>query len=101
MTKIIWTQRALSDLENILEYIAKDSVKYSILTIEKLISTTNFLQSNQRIGRIVPELNREDIRELISGNYKIIYRTSSEEMVHILTVHHSSILLKNNPFIKR
>lgn len=37
MVKIVWTDRALTDLEDIAEYIEKDSVKYARLTIRKLI----------------------------------------------------------------
>jgi plasmid stabilization system protein ParE len=41
-------------------------------------------------GRIVPELENNEIRELIEGNYRIVYRVKAKDYVEILTVHHSS-----------
>lgn len=47
------------------------------------------------MGRIVPEKNDKSIRELIIGNYRIIYQYQvKKEIVSILTVHHSSIPFK-------
>jgi toxin ParE1/3/4 len=101
MVKIIWTGRSLKDLEEIGEYISKDSPKYAKLTLEKLIETANLIESSQLIGRVVPEVNQKDIRELITGNYRIIYQILEKEYAYILTVHHSSRLLSNNPAIKK
>jgi toxin ParE1/3/4 len=53
--------------------------------------------SNTLIGRMVPELNQKDIREIIAGNYRIIYQITNQKTAFILTVHHSSRLLSNNP----
>jgi len=99
MVKVIWTERSLKDLEEIGEYISKDSPKYARLTLEKLIETARLIEHNQLIGRIVPEINQRDIRELITGSYRIIYQVSENENAHILTVHHSSRLLSNNPIL--
>ncbi|MDQ3021191.1 MAG: type II toxin-antitoxin system RelE/ParE family toxin [Bacteroidota bacterium] len=53
--------------------------------------------SHPKAGRIVPELSDEKIRELIKGNYRIIYRIVNKKKVDIITVHHSKRLLSNNP----
>jgi toxin ParE1/3/4 len=97
MVKIIWTARSLSDLEDIGDFISNDSHRYAKLTLEKLLEMTKMIKRDQRIGRIVPELNQEDIREIITGNYRIIYQIVNTELSYILTVHHSSRLLSNNP----
>jgi toxin ParE1/3/4 len=95
MVKIIWTQRSLTDLKSIAEYISQDSIKYASLTIERLIDVTSYLESNPRIGRMVPEMRRQDkIREIIYGNYRIIYQITSTQTIHILTVHHSAKRLR-------
>jgi toxin ParE1/3/4 len=95
MVKIIWTQRSLTDLKSIAEYISKDSAKYASLSIERIIDVTKHLENNPRIGRMVPELGRNDkIREIIFGNYRIIYKITSNLTVHILTVHHSAKRLR-------
>lgn len=100
MGEINWTEKALNDLHDIGEYISKDSNRYASLTLEKLIETARLIEDNPFIGRIVPELNIEEIREIITGNYRIIYQISESEAINILTIHHSSRLLANNPFLE-
>jgi toxin ParE1/3/4 len=101
MVKVIWTARSLKDLEEIGEYISKDSLKYAKLTLEKLIEMAKLIEANRLIGRIVPEVGQNDIREIITGNYRIIYQTKVKGSAYILTVHHSSRLLSNNPVFKK
>jgi toxin ParE1/3/4 len=95
MVKVIWTQRSLTDLKSIADYISKDSIKYASLTIERIINVTSYLETNPKIGRMVPEMRRQSkIREIIYGNYRIIYKITNTKAVHILTVHHSSKQLR-------
>jgi len=101
MVKIIWTQRSLTDLKSIGEYISQDSIKYASLTIERLFDVTKYLETNPRIGRMVPEMGRKDkFREIIYGNYRIIYKITSTLTVHILTVHHSSKRLRQTSLLR-
>ena len=94
MVKIIWTEFAIEDLKSIHEYISKDSKVYADRFIEKLISRVDQLESNPHSGRVVPEFNIEIIRELIEGNYRIIYKINAD-FVGIVRVHHSARQLKN------
>ena len=86
MVKIIWTNCALNDLEDIAEYIARDSEKYAKVTIEGILQETKLLEKQPLIGRIVPEINNEKIREVIKGNFRIIYEYDKPK-VNILTIH--------------
>ncbi len=88
MVKIVWTERSLTDLEDIVEYIAKDSLKYAKITIEKILNITSILENQPLTGRIIPELNDENYRELIIGNYRILYEHDKIK-INILTVHNS------------
>lgn len=72
----------MKDLNEIGEYISKDSLNYAKLTLEKLIDTTKLIETNQLIGRVVPEVNEKDIRELITDNYRIIYQTIDKEYAY-------------------
>jgi toxin ParE1/3/4 len=101
MVKVIWTGRSLKDLDEIGEYISKDSPNYAKLTLGKLIETAKLIEVSQLIGRIVPEVNQKEIRELITGNYRIIYQAVDKEYAYILTVHHSSRLFSNNPVFRK
>ncbi len=94
MAKIKWTPQSLDDIEAISNFIARDSTYYaSIFTVEVFEVVEN-LDLFPKSGRIVPELNRKEIREVILGNYRIIYRVK-EKIVEILTVYHSARLLKS------
>jgi addiction module RelE/StbE family toxin len=90
MVKLIWTDQAINDLGDIGDYIAENSEKYAKLTIKKLFERTDILKSFPQAGRIVPEKNEEYLRELIEGNYRIIYEIVSANQINILAVYHSA-----------
>lgn len=94
MVKLIWTDQAINDLGNIGDYISENSEKYAKLTVKKLFEKTTTLSTYPKAGRVVPEKNDENVRELIEGNYRIIYEIVSAEQINILTVHHSARDLK-------
>ena len=94
MVKLIWTDQAIDDLGNIGDYIAEDSEKYAKLTVKKLYERVEILKTFPQTGRIVPEKNEENLRELIEGNYRIIYEIISADQINILTVYHSARDLK-------
>ena len=89
MVEIKFTDQSIADLDDIAEYISRDSVYYARMQIQKLIKRINILEQFPTMGRIVPELQIKSVRELSEGNYRIIYRIVSKEIIHILTIHHS------------
>jgi len=95
MAKIKWTPQSLDDVDAIASLIARDSGYYAQMFTIKVFETVEHLKLFPECGRIVPELNRREIREVILGNYRIIYRLK-EELVEILTVYHSARLLDIN-----
>jgi addiction module RelE/StbE family toxin len=101
MAKVIWTQRSLTDLISIAEFISKDSIKYASLTLQRIIGAARYLENNPKIGRRVPEVGKShNIREIILGNYRIIYKISNSRTVHSLTVHHSARKLRQTSLRK-
>jgi len=90
MVRINWTLQAKDDLKNIADYISKDSVIYAKRQVIKIRKRTEILKTQIRSGKIVPEIEDPDIRELIEGNYRIIYKIISKNRIDILSVHHSA-----------
>ena len=90
MVQINWTLQATSDLKDIAEYISKDSKNYAKLQIVRIRFRTIILTSQLYSGRIVMEIGKNNIRELIEGNYRIIYKVVNDSRVDILTIHHSA-----------
>jgi len=90
MVRINWTFQAKDDLKTIAEYISKDSKQYAKLQVIRLKNRTKILKTQIRAGKIVPEIDQENIRELIEGNYRIIYKIVEDNQIDILTIHHSA-----------
>jgi toxin ParE1/3/4 len=94
MVKIVWTELSTSDLREIFDFIADDSFRYASITTNKIYNRVQPILENPYIGRMVPEFTKKSIREIIEGNYRIIYRIKNKNQVDILRVYHTSRLLK-------
>jgi len=91
MAKIVWTEIAIDDLNNIANFHSQYSDRFTSALIKKLFNKPKILKEMPELGRIVPERDHESIRELIEGNYRIIYYFDKKvDLIEILTVHHAS-----------
>lgn len=90
MVRINWTKLAVSDLKNIYEFITKDSKRYAIMQIVRIKSSTRILAQFPHAGKIITEIKQGDFREIIEGNYRIIYKIISPKRIDIITIHHSA-----------
>ena len=95
MVQINWTLLSVNDLKSIYDYISKDSVKYAKIQVVKIRARTSILKTYPLSGKIVPEYDDEKYRELIEGNYRIIYKIIDQTRIDILTIHHSTRDLTN------
>jgi toxin ParE1/3/4 len=93
MVRITWTEISIQDLKDIFDFIAEDSIRYASLTTNKIYNRVQSLTANPFTGRMVPEFNEKLLREVIVGDYRIIYRVKSDEQVDVLRVYHSARLL--------
>jgi plasmid stabilization system protein ParE len=73
MVQISWSDLAVDDLRSIYDFIANDSAFYAERQIARFIERTEQLMAFPESGRVVPEFNDKNLRELIEGNYRIIY----------------------------
>lgn len=90
--KVIWTEKAEKQIDQIFEYIATDSSLYAHRTVGQIIEEAESIPPHPRKGRKVPEYEREDIREVFHHPYRIIYLLKDETIV-ILSVIHGARLL--------
>ena len=89
--QIIWADSALADLEQIVRYIASEDPEAARRFGLSLISRVEEAARFPRKGRIVPEENRETLREIIFAPYRIVCEISDRERVlHVLRVWHSA-----------
>ena len=100
MVQVVWTKRVLKDIEEIAEHISKDSLQYAELVVQNIFLRALQLSDYPEMGHPVREIGRMDVREITKYKYRIIYRLKSESRIDILTIHHSSRLLANNPGVQ-
>ena len=94
--KVHWTNTALGHLLAIYEYIAQDSSVYAQRMVDRLTRRSQQIAAFPLSGRMVPEFEAEDIREMIEKPYRIIYRIKPEQ-IDVLAVIHSAQLLPLEP----
>jgi len=90
--KIIWSPLAIDRASEIADYIAQDKPPAAEKWINTVFSKVEQLKSSPDIGRIVPEIRNNQFRELIYGNYRIIYRIEKKQ-ISILTIRHGKQIL--------
>ena len=97
MNRIRWTPEAAADLEAIRDFIGRDSPHYAAAVVAQILGAIDQLELFLRSGRVVPELQRDDVRELIQGPYRIVYRVLPDDIAHILVVFRASRPLPQLP----
>lgn len=71
-----WSGRAVIELERIYEYIAQDDAAAAERWVKVLQASTARLARFPRSGRVVPELQRDDVREIVKGGYRLVYQVT-------------------------
>jgi len=89
VTKLVWSPQSLRDLENIRDYVAADSPRYAALVVGRIIQGVERLTGFPESGRVVPERNDPQIREVIVRPYRVVYRLRPG-VVEIATVFRAS-----------
>lgn len=85
MTSLFWTYRARRDLRDIFRFIAREHPIAARRWIVRLRASARSVAEAPLKGRRVPEIERDDVREVIVGAYRIVYRVLANA-IHVLTV---------------
>jgi addiction module RelE/StbE family toxin len=88
-SKVIWSRRAIVDLEQIGDYIARDSVQYANRVAERMIAAIERVAAFPQMGRVVPESNDPELREVIVYSYRLIYHARTD-LVEVVTIIHGA-----------
>ena len=87
-----WTLKALHRLQQLHDYIAEDEPVNAQRFVDRLTQRAEVLAEYPLAGRVVEKYQRDDIREVHEGRYRIIYRVLADR-IDILTIRHSARLL--------
>ena len=90
--RIAWSPLAVDRASEIARYIAQDKPAAAEKWIAAVFSKVDQLRSSPEIGRVVPEIGNERFRELLYGNYRIVYRLETHQ-ISILTIRHGKQIL--------
>jgi toxin ParE1/3/4 len=85
--RVVWSARALADVESIAAYIASDSPAYAKIVVKKIVKLTRQLARFPQSGREVPEFQDQSLRELLAYSYRIIYKVGTEEIIIASVIH--------------
>ena len=96
MAQLIWSPLAVRDFFNICEYIGRDSKRAARKFGRQLLRVIESIPQQPRLGATVPEYERDDIRERILGDYRIVYRLRDDD-IEIVAIAHAAQLLPPTP----
>ncbi len=95
--KIVWTEPAVEDLRELHAYIARDSEVYARGFVERILSAAEQLSARPKVGRLVPEGNNKNVRELLYQQYRIIYRIRKDSIEMLSVIHGARDLASLKP----
>lgn len=85
---VAWTEQAEDDLYAILDYVKGYSPDKAVALLHEFYDSADQLERFPQMGRMVPEVGRVDIRELIvDKKFRLIYKVASEYVFVIALKH--------------
>jgi toxin ParE1/3/4 len=82
-----WSAPARNDLRQIYDYIARDSRYYARVVIDKIVTSTEKLERFPDIGRVVPEIGDDNVKELFVYSYRILYEITPDRIEVLAIIH--------------
>jgi len=93
--RITWSQVAVDQARDIASYIALDKPSVAEEWIEDIFASVDTLGRFPESGRMVAEIKRKDIREVVRGNYRVIYKIQGSEILVLLVKNYRQKLAKD------
>ena len=82
---ICWSRRARRDVRKTGDFIARDKPESAARWVNRIINSVERVAVFPRSGRPVPEIERDDIREIVLEDYRIVYQIHDGRII-VLTV---------------
>lgn len=97
MAQTTWSLQAIDDLSNLEDYLALTSKQYAILVVDTILESVKLLEKFPQMGRVVPELNMPNLREIVVKHYRVVYYLNFHDNIEVVTVRHSSLPIGDSP----
>lgn len=92
--RVTWSPEAVEDLESIAEYIERDSSFYAQSVVYKILEAARNIKDFPLIGRILPEISNENIRERFIYSYRLVYEIKQQRILIVAVIHGKRLLEK-------
>ncbi|MEK6333450.1 MAG: type II toxin-antitoxin system RelE/ParE family toxin [Acidobacteriota bacterium] len=99
--RVVWSPRALDDIDSIASYISRDSTAHASSVVAKIIRATRTIRQFPLAGRMVPEFEDESLRERFVYSYRIIYRVDGQIVTVAAVIHGKRMLETAEPPISQ
>ncbi len=89
--RIIWSQTAVDDLRQIVEFIARDAAAAAASLADRILRRIERAAELPFSNRAVPEKAEESVREIILRPYRIVYQVDDRrDAIHVLRIWHAA-----------
>ncbi len=90
--RVVWSSKAVEDVETIATYIARDSPSYAAAVVRRILDLTHALQKSSTEGSPIAEFKDETMREQLAYTYRIIYKINENQITIAAIVHTKGLL---------
>jgi toxin ParE1/3/4 len=87
MARVLWTNAGLTWLHGLCDSLAEQSPERAVEVRERILAAARHLEHSPLMGRVVPEYEREDLRELIVKPFRLLYKVSGEDCLLVGVFH--------------
>lgn len=90
--RVIWSSKAVEDVDSIATYIARDSPSYAAAVVRQILDATHQLEDNPLTGEIITEGDSLTVRDQLAYTYRVIYRVDDDTVIVVAVVHTKQLL---------
>ena len=94
--KVHWTDTAVEHLQAIHAYISKNSPQYALRIVDRLTRRSQQIAHFPLSGRVVPEFEHGQIREILEGPYRMIYYIKPDQIDVLAVLHGAQDVLRRD-----
>ena len=84
---VIWMEPAKADLQHIYDFIAADSKQYARKVAREMVDKTDILDETPKLGKVAPEIQDDNVRELHLYSYRILYEIKTPNIEVLAVIH--------------
>lgn len=85
--RVLWTDAAVAQLQAIHDFIAQTSPEYALRVVDRITRRSEQIVAFPYSGRMVPEYELDEVRQIIEGSYRVIYLIKEEQLEVLAVIH--------------